>query len=58
MDRFRVTSNREEAAREAKTFKDIMCTAIEEKDTFNNLLKKHDYWKFIYNMAQTIYYFL
>ena len=33
--------------KEAKPIKEVMCKAIDDKTIFDNLLDKHDYWKFI-----------
>ena len=37
----------EESEKEANLIKEVMCTAIDDKSIFDNLLDKHDYWKFI-----------
>ena len=33
--------------KEAKLIKEVMCKEIDDKTIFDNLLDKHDYWKFI-----------
>ena len=37
----------EESEKEAKLIKEVMYTVIDDKTIFDNLLDKHDYWRFI-----------